>query len=652
MQSTDALTNVDRVVNSALWAAYGDALGFISEGVDERGLARRLSGRDFETHPWVRKVSRQSPDISLPAGLYSDDTQLRLATGRAIRSDGTFDVDYFAATELPAWLNYHLGAGLGTQASAKRLRSGIVWSALVRGDKDGRYVNGGGNGAVMRIQPHVWGARGQIDAYLKDVIHNTACTHGHPKAFAGSLFHAIMLHEVLTRKALPDIASVLRIVERVQRLSSILVESPIFGAAWISHWERSAASPFLKEWLGACDEIRSTVELIPRQTDPYARKGSYNAFLEKSGLLNEKERGVATKTAVAAFAAVWLHPDMPARQVLQLICSETGSDTDTIATLAGALLGAYRDDECNSAVLDRDYIASEATRIAMVGAGRDHPNAPSAAKTLPPTAATVRGFQAIASPTSDRMLLPTAKEGYQWARLSFGQTVLLRVPSGGNTESMTLFDAGGRHIEPAGRPKSSDQPARNPAAIAMTLANSGFDAQKIAKYLLSCAKLPHGEGLAASISYELVRLYRDRAGLAKSNATTAVVDQQSSEPKKKAVQKEPLHAALQLQLRAIKSDSGTLMSGSLSNYGRNVATDITVTVGSNVSSFGFELPVLEVASSQAIERTAHVPIDNGTPVNVSYRSDGLALRQNGRFELAVGQESTFLLKGLDLAKPA
>ncbi|MGD0967766.1 MAG: ADP-ribosylglycohydrolase family protein [Candidatus Aquilonibacter sp.] len=637
------MNHVDRVVNSALWAAYGDALGFISEGVDEKGLSRRLDGREFDTFPWVRKVSRFSPDLQLPAGLYSDDTQLRLATSRAIRTDGSFDADYFSTVELPAWLNYHLGAGFGTQSSARRLRAGIAWTALVRGDKDGRYVNGGGNGALMRIQPHVWSSTDE-DTYLRDVVINTACTHGHPKAFVGSLFHAICLRETLVHGNLPDIDAALLRINHVEKLSGLLAESPHMGPNWIDQWERSTASNFLGEWLQACGEVRRSLETLPRQTDAFAKRGHYKAWLAKVNLHDPSERGVATKCAVAGYVSVWLHKGMPPKQILQMIAYQVGTDTDTIATLAGAFIGASLDEECRSAILDREYVISEATRVSVAGIGRGAE--PSDATRLPKNASVLRGLLSFVSTTSEPMAKRASREAYQWARLPFGQTVLLRVPVTEPKEP-SLFDANA----PAGPTQTSDASRhdterRDPVSIARAAAQSGFDAERLGRFILNCARLPHGEGLASSVAYEVVRLYRDR-----ERALTTSAPGEPKAREKMPPYRQELHAALQLQLRAEMVNDELTLSGNLSNYGRQPATDVVVTIGKNRSLHELKVPALDVDNTLEIEEHANSAIEHGTVVVVSFKSDGLPMRQTGRFETAAGNDAILLLKGLDLAKP-
>ena len=147
-----------RVRGSAIWAAYGDSLGWISELADEAGLRRRIGlSKLSEPLEWTRRIGgRFGITTTIPKGCYSDDSQLRLATGRAIGPDG-FDVEAFAKVELPVWLSYALGGGKSTTSAAERLansRRSQWYNNTFKG-----WCNSGGNGAAMRIQPHAWAGR-------------------------------------------------------------------------------------------------------------------------------------------------------------------------------------------------------------------------------------------------------------------------------------------------------------------------------------------------------------------------------------------------------------------------------------------------------------------------------------------------------------
>ncbi len=172
------------VLHSCLWAAWADALGWISELTDEAGLHRRLAGRPFRPVPWRRRIGgRAGVTTELPAGTWSDDTQLRLAVSRSIGPQG-FDVEVFARVELAVWPSYALGGGFASKtaaAAAAQARPGTRWASANLGPE---YFVAGGNGAAMRVQPHAWvgpGQRGDAELLL-DVLKDTVCTHGHPRA--------------------------------------------------------------------------------------------------------------------------------------------------------------------------------------------------------------------------------------------------------------------------------------------------------------------------------------------------------------------------------------------------------------------------------------------------------------------------------------
>ncbi len=136
----------DSIVNSMLWAAYGDALGFMAEECDERTLKSRTRGLGYLKWlvKWRRKVGGPyGIFVELPAGCYSDDTQLRLAVCRSLREDGSFDFDSFSKIEAPVFLSYRLGVGMGTKTAAKSLRKQRVrWNDNFFDAPVGRYIDG------------------------------------------------------------------------------------------------------------------------------------------------------------------------------------------------------------------------------------------------------------------------------------------------------------------------------------------------------------------------------------------------------------------------------------------------------------------------------------------------------------------------------
>ena len=100
---------------------------------NESSLLRQTKGKSRVTGliPRVRWIGGEfGVYIELPLGRYSDDTQLRLVTSRSIRGDGSFDVETFSKIEIPVWLSYALGAGLGTKTAVQSLKKNqIQWNS-------------------------------------------------------------------------------------------------------------------------------------------------------------------------------------------------------------------------------------------------------------------------------------------------------------------------------------------------------------------------------------------------------------------------------------------------------------------------------------------------------------------------------------------
>ena len=135
---------------------------------------------------------------------------------------------------------YALGAGVGSLAAAENLiKSSANWHSNQFINKDANYYKGGGNGAAMRIQPHIWAATDirYPKAYLLDVLADAIITHGHGRGILGAAFHAICLASTLTngspispklwREAINFLYDVPSIMEKELEMSSI----------WIQQWQ-------------------------------------------------------------------------------------------------------------------------------------------------------------------------------------------------------------------------------------------------------------------------------------------------------------------------------------------------------------------------------------------------------------------------------
>lgn len=423
---------------SAQWAAYGDALGFITELTDANGVRRRTGHDEVTTTvPWKRRVGgRYGPDVALPAGAYSDDTQLRLATSRAIRGDGEFDAEAFAKIEIVAWQAYALGAGRGTKAAATGLmRVEAKWSQNIFDTKAARYIDIGGNGAAMRIQPHVWSARDLTDwdRITLDVVRNAVSTHGHPRGILGAVLHAVLLAHTLDTKDVPGPKQWRPAIDWLERVPDVIAKDEELAYLWLPTWTDTAGIDFRSAATAVADECRSALEA----SDPTSRltAETYRAVVERLGGFHNDTRGSGTVTTLLAAMLAHAHDDAP-EAALIIAANTLGSDTDTIATMAGALLGAATASPPPGQVQDAQVIDNEARRMWDISQGRVTTTFPypDLLRWSPPKATLDLVGRASAGPALAGLgaFSPSGPPAvgnqatYVWGTLPFGQSVLVR----------------------------------------------------------------------------------------------------------------------------------------------------------------------------------------------------------------------------------
>ncbi|WP_080404741.1 ADP-ribosylglycohydrolase family protein [Burkholderia ubonensis] len=525
----------DKIVGSALWAAYGDALGFPTELVSPTDFRKRTGLREMtKTIAWSRKVGGLfGAEAQFPRGAYSDDTQLRLCAGRAIRGDGFFDVESFAKIELPVWLNYALGAGRGSKLAAGNLAlRDSTWSQnFYRGPK-GSYWDGGGNGAAMRVQPHVWSAANfEAPTFMPSVIRDSVCTHGHPRALAGAAIHALMLAYSIDTSVLPAPSQWADFADACDMAFASLTDDEELALVWCPNWERFARKSLAQGFADVKNEWRASCERAAYLCgDTRNEHETYRNVLDALGGFAPAERGSGLKTPLFAVVLAWLFRDRNPAAALLVAANTFGSDTDTIGTMAGALLGAVIGGEPQDEIQDRDYIRSEAKRLARVAQGKreasfDYPDtltwvAPRAQRDA--WISTRDGFALSGlgpvTPLGDTFVPERAGEfEWQWCRTSFDQTILAkrkpldestRPTSGESTVQIV------EHLEPRQltlEDISSDEVV-SIDELTQRCIRSGFDPATIGNCLLTLSTGP--EGIERAIAFAAIiakaRLARKR----------------------------------------------------------------------------------------------------------------------------------------------
>ncbi|MEI8719791.1 ADP-ribosylglycohydrolase family protein [Mesorhizobium sp. ISC11] len=427
------------VIGSALWAAAGDAMGWITE-LGSEDTVRYRTGNHIVDAPveWRRRIGgRFGPTVVLPAGTYSDDTQLRLAVSRAIRGSGEFDVEVFAKVELPVWASYSLGAGRGTTAAAANLtKNSVNWFNNFFGSGQERgYFQAGGNGAAMRIQPHVWkGDPSRPDTFLADVLRDAVTTHGHPTGFCGAVFHSQCVAYALSSGRVPGPREWVEFIGDLEYCTSIIRSDEKLGLFWLGAWEERARITLPEAIKRQIDFGLSSVARIEKLLGD--RGSNYSEILQVVGGFADETRGAGFHTAIAAAALSTFADVMSNEDVLRLGANSVGSDTDTISSMSGAIIGAVRPTSPNWPLQDAEYLVSEATRLVDVSQGKPAQSFgyPDLISWSPP------GTQSDAvGLIGDHFVLaglgtavPFGQEWqtndavWQWMRLEFGQTVFTK----------------------------------------------------------------------------------------------------------------------------------------------------------------------------------------------------------------------------------
>jgi ADP-ribosylglycohydrolase len=427
------------IEGSAVWAALGDAVGWISELTDEKGLQRRTNGRPLkEPVVWKRRIGgRMGTTVELPAGCYSDDTQLRLAVCRSTSPKGYFDVETFAKIELPVWQCYSLGAGRGTLAAAANLaKQSVSWFSNFFGK--GYYFRAGGNGAAMRIQPHVWKSRdGDPQKILLDVFRDAIVTHGHPQGFCGAMFHALCVNHALRNGTVPTVRHWYIFLREISDFPDTLHGEEELQLFWLGEWEKGFDGKFPAALITEIEKADQLIQNIERILNSGERSTqAYHEILGVLGGFKDSLRGAGFNTSLSAAALAILMTGKSNEEALLVAANAIGSDTDTIATMLGAIIGAVNPCEPSWHLQDSEYIISEADRMSAIahgsnGTGFTYPDLMNWKAPVNQSVGVgiVNGHLAL---SGLGVLEPRGKcwtsgdAEWQWAKLPYGQTILAK----------------------------------------------------------------------------------------------------------------------------------------------------------------------------------------------------------------------------------
>ncbi|WP_406299829.1 ADP-ribosylglycohydrolase family protein [Embleya sp. NBC_00888] len=306
--------NAERVRGSMFGLAYGDALGAPTEFLSYAQIVRRyeLPGpMDLEGTP----------------ALVTDDTQMGLAVAHALidaRADGgALTAERFAPLVIRHFLAWWdspdntRAPGHTCMSACAELAAGRTWlDATRRGSK--------GCGANMRVTPlGLVDALGEADRCGAAQL-QAAVTHGHPTALAASDLTATAVHALRVGVSIGDLPGYLRAHAEAQR--------KVYRADWLGEdlWRGPFADTpegfIARGWdecLGVLTRLERALLERDRRSDPCQITGA---------------GWIAEESLATAVLCVALYPDDPRSALAR--AAATSGDSDSIAALAGAMIGA------------------------------------------------------------------------------------------------------------------------------------------------------------------------------------------------------------------------------------------------------------------------------------------------------------------------
>ena len=283
MLETSAPDERSRFRGALLGVVVGDALGAPLEGhpgpiPDER--VRALDGDHVEL-------------------LYTDDTAMTIALAESLLERAELDQDHLAARFVAHYCRQpNRGYGPGTARLLSELAAGAAWAPAAAAQFRGQ--GSFGNGAAMRVAPIALHTGGELLRVGQLARHSALVTHTHPAAVDGAVAQATAIALALRAPAV----------------------GPLDGGAFLAAIVAAVGDG---EVVGA---LRSLSDLVESDEAPPPA-----AVAARTGT------GVAAAESVpAAIAAFLVRPNSFVETVRFAI--SLGGDTDTIASMAGAVAGA------------------------------------------------------------------------------------------------------------------------------------------------------------------------------------------------------------------------------------------------------------------------------------------------------------------------
>jgi len=272
----------DKFRGAILGCFLGDAFGAGFEGMSPDEVISRLS-----------TLSENFPRT------YTDDTDMTLALMESIIESGKVDPKDIA-NKFSQCCDLARGYGIGTIKAVHALRAGVAWHQVSRVVfEKGSF----GNGAAMRVSPVGLFFHHNLEALRKAAMDQANLTHTHPLGEWGAVMQASCVGLAL----LQDPKKSLKKEEIIIELKEILWPGPV-------------------EYQKALNEMENIFA--------QGKKVETRMIARRLGNGVEAHRSVPS----ASYVAMAYSPDF--QDAIRAAIS-LGGDTDTIAGMVGAIVGAH-----------------------------------------------------------------------------------------------------------------------------------------------------------------------------------------------------------------------------------------------------------------------------------------------------------------------
>lgn len=328
-------------------SAIGDALGWITEFEKNQDSIKKKYGKNIidSFYIWEKKVGGKFYGFidKIQAGSYSDDTQLMLCVARSIEADGSVNQTYFAKEELANWLHYARGGGRTVKKAAEKIsRKKVKWFDNFFEYKTGKtvtnYRESGANGAAMRVLPIALANLGNEQKILSQIFNNSIITHGHPRAHIGALLYGYAVNQIIIFTP-EDFKDDNFIVQIGKDFIAKFALSRLFNKEikdWIFEWNKDSAQCYEDIYSAILNETQNQLRMIYLSLK---QNRAFEDVIKELGCYEIDTKGSGTATVLAGIYLACRFNKQPV-EAIQKAVNLIGTDTDSIASFVGGLLGA------------------------------------------------------------------------------------------------------------------------------------------------------------------------------------------------------------------------------------------------------------------------------------------------------------------------